>query len=91
MGHAVMISNVLKKNLGLGLTLITNPSSSLILRLETAVGFNMMSVVDYLLQSSLIGKTLSMILLYVIYLSTCLTFVHQGPRQYSQWIGWVLT
>ena len=76
MGLVVMISNVSRKSSALGLTSITNLSSSLIQRLEMVRGSNMMSAVDYLLQSSLIGKTLSMILLYVIHLSICLNFVY---------------
>ena len=67
MGLVVMISNVSRKSSGLGLTSITNPSSSSIRRLEMVGGSNMMSVVDCLLQSSLIGKTSSRILLYVIH------------------------
>ena len=57
MALVVMMSNVSRKSLGLGLTSITNPSGSLIRRLEKVGGSNTMSVVDYLLQSSLIGKT----------------------------------
>jgi hypothetical protein len=91
MGLGVMISNVLRKSSVPGLTSITIPSSSLTQRLEMVGGSNMMSVVDYLPQSSLIGKTPSMISLYVIHMSICLNFVHQGLRQYPQWSGWVLT
>ena len=91
MGLVVMISNVSRKSSGLGSTLITNPSSSSIQRLEMVEGSNMMSAVDYSLQSNLIGKILGMILLYVIYLSIRLNFVHQGLCQYSQWSRWVLT
>ena len=91
MGLVVMILNVLRKSSELGSTSITNPSSSSIRRLEMVGGSNMMSVVDYLLRFSLIGKTPSMILLYVMRLSSCLNFVHQGPCQYTQWSGWVLT
>ena len=69
MGLVVMISSVSRKSSGLGLTSITNPSSFSIRRVEMVEGSNMMCAADCLLRSSLIGKTLSTILLHVIYLS----------------------
>jgi len=70
----VTMSSASRKSLGPGLTSITNPSSSSIRRLEMVGGSNMMCVVDYLPQSSLIGKTPSMISPYAIRLSICLNF-----------------
>jgi hypothetical protein len=75
MGLVVTISNVSRKSLGLGLTSITNPLSSLIRRLEMVGGSNMMSVVDYLLLFSLIGKTTSMILLYITFVYVLTLFI----------------